>query len=316
MVRQIAPVEKRASSSKFVVASTAATAPLATSGVLLGQRDLGGASKQELTVSELMERSYSTIDENNRPRRVPVLKNGRWVTEELASAPKAKCQHVTASTPTRTGGSSSAHHLFELSFEGSVSLGISFKELDGSAPRVQQPPSGFRVLVGAVQPGSLASQQRLKAGVAVMSINGQSLRGQGRKDALRILGMAGKGKRTIAFLDFEGDNRQSCEQPHSPTPLHNSLTQERARPPAVPTLNASVSEGTIEVPPPVDTKSTAARLEALFGALTRVFSLPRRALSSTLCSTLCSTFCSPRLESLSPFPPAFLAPRLPPPSAG
>ena len=290
MVRQIAPLEKK-TSSKFVVVDSAANAPLATSGRLIGQRDLGGATKQEATVRELMERSHSIVDENNRPRRLPVLKNGRWVTE-FAGGTNMKGHHMLPSTLPKWEGSS-AHHLFELSFEGSVGLGISFKELDGSTPKEQQPPSGFHVLVGAVQPGSLAYQQRLNSGVAVMSINGQSLRGHGRKDVLRILGMAGKGKRTIAFLDFTGagDNRRSRNQPHSPTPPHNLLIHEQACGLVVPMFTTGVkqgawAEGMIEVPPPVDAKSTAARLEALFGALTHISTVSLTRLSAQPCESL------------------------------
>ena len=231
--------------------------------------------------------------EDGKPRRVPVLKNGKWVTE-LASEVQSRRQSIPASQsrslPGRSGGGGGSLHEFELTFEGSVGLGMSLKEHEGATSSGAVPPPGYRVLVGAVAPGSLASQQKLKPGVALIAINGQSLRGLGRKDALRILGMAGKGVRACRFCDFsgvgeapeQGSSGQAAQQSaHSGgapggAAFATGLVQEGGGAGAAGGSGGggggaaasapSGSDGVIEVPPPVDTRSTAARLEKLFGA--------------------------------------------------
>ena len=56
MVRQVAPVERKPSPPKFNTSSAAATAPLTTSGLLIGSRDLGGATRAEENIKEIIER--------------------------------------------------------------------------------------------------------------------------------------------------------------------------------------------------------------------------------------------------------------------
>ena len=324
MPRNVAPLPPPPRPKQFITDDTAAIAPLATSGRLLGPRDLGGATQPEQvrsfscavsTAVELSGRHCTRINpltclvcalpvdgattdrkgspnfEDGKPRRVPVLKNGKWVTE-LASEVQSRRPGIPASQsrslPGRGGGGGGSLHEFELTFEGSVGLGMSLKEHEGATSSGAVPPPGYRVLVGAVAPGSLASQQKLKPGVALIAINGQSLRGLGRKDALRILGMAGKGVRACRFCDFsgvgeapeQGSSGQAAQQSaHSGgapggAAFATGLVQEGGGAGAAGGSGGggggaaasapSGSDGVIEVPPPVDTRSTAARLEKLW----------------------------------------------------
>ena len=153
-------------------------------------------------------------DDDGGPRRLPVLRNGKWVVETSAEPTRAAPMSIVgrgAASSTAGGVAGGAVRAgsktpvrFELSFEGSVSLGMVLAELSDEASRAEpRPPENHRIIVTSVAPGSLAAQQKLKSGVALVSINGQSLAGKSRKEALRILGSAGKGKRTLAFCEYK-----------------------------------------------------------------------------------------------------------------
>ena len=248
---------------------------------------------QTQTVQELIAKSSSIDFNDDGPRMVPVLRNGVWV-KERATDSRAR-RHEAPSTLPRAAGGGGGSREFELAFEGSVGLGMNLMEVDPSkpsAPGTPLPPPGYRVIVASVAPGSLAAQQKLRPGVALLAINGQSLRGLGRRDALRLLGSAGKGRRTCEFADFAN----SGGGPDAAA--HEALAPLPPRPPegpGAPAFATGLAQGVggtapggtaagpsshlpppqaaayntnsiIEVPPPVDARSTAARLEALFGS--------------------------------------------------
>ena len=171
MGRQVVAPQPRAPPvKKLTHAATvpAAVAPLATSGLIVNNRDLGGASKSEISVKELIMRERGggdLLDDDGKRKKVPVLKNGRWVMEFPTQA-----RHHAEPSTLPASSSSAGQRTFELTFEGSASLGISLKDLDRSNGETRLPPPGYHVVVGAVQPGSLAAQQKLRPGVAVMQV--------------------------------------------------------------------------------------------------------------------------------------------------
>ena len=153
-------------------------------------------------------------------RLMPVLDGShRWVQEARSLTDKGRHENVPpsgyleslcrdsqghrswwpdTSSEIRLTHPAKAARRIDRSFEGSASLGIGLKVLGTGDPL---PEPGYRVLVGSVQPGSAAAQQGVKAGWAVLSVNGTSSKGMDRKDVLRMLGAAGKGKRVITFSD-------------------------------------------------------------------------------------------------------------------
>lgn len=141
----------------------AALAPLATSGGVIA-KDQGGRAAAELSVKERIAREVGSqlLDDDGKPKKVPVLKNGRWVME-FATA--AKTSHAPVAGAAAAQQQAVGQREFSLSFEGSSNVGISLRELDGrSDSGGALPPSGFRVLVGAVKPGSHAGQAKLRPG--------------------------------------------------------------------------------------------------------------------------------------------------------
>ena len=113
---------------------------------MIAGRDLlsGGKIKQEETVAELIARSYTTVDDDDRPRRVPRLINGRWVHQEIDAAATTR-RHAPPSTLPKSMGGGAGLREFEVSLEGSAQLGITLKELDGSSSGDAQPPSGYKI---------------------------------------------------------------------------------------------------------------------------------------------------------------------------
>ena len=192
MVRQVVVPEKKPSPAKYATEADKAIAPLATSGLLIGPRDLGGATKSEATVAELIAKDQvrddngNLIDEEGNLKKVPVLRNGKWVYEVAGggnAVRKFASPGVGGSLPV-AGRRSTAS--FELRFEGSASLGMTLVESDGRGDA--RPPSGYRVVVGSVNPGSAASKLHVKPGWAVLAVNGTTTVGMGRKEVLKLLG--------------------------------------------------------------------------------------------------------------------------------
>ena len=180
---------------------------------------------------------YMTGDDDGRPRKVPVLRNGKWVMEERLPAASSHGagggagggasggrgggaatggSHVSGSSSAGgwvgVGGNSGqggrsraglARRDFELSFAAGASLGLALRELSEEELRAEaRPPDGFKVVVSAVATGSAAAAKQLPKGVALLAINGQSLESKGRRDALRMLGAAGTVQRTLSFCQF------------------------------------------------------------------------------------------------------------------
>lgn len=95
-------------------ASWAASAPIATSGNLIGARDLGGATRERSVAEILAREKPPLVDDDGRPKRVPVLRDGRWVMELPTAAVRHDDAAVTSLAspgaaappsprPTRTG---------------------------------------------------------------------------------------------------------------------------------------------------------------------------------------------------------------------
>ena len=65
-----------------------------------------------------------------------------------------------------------------------------------------RPPAGYAIVVGYVQPGAKASELGLKLNMALISINGESMKGVSCKDAMRSLNASKRDERRLVFLEF------------------------------------------------------------------------------------------------------------------
>lgn len=81
-----------------------------------------------------------------------------------------------------------------------LSLGLALRELSNAElRRAPRPLVRYKVAISKVASWSLAAKQDLRPGVLLLRINGQSLEGKGRLEALRMLQGVGPGPRTLAF---------------------------------------------------------------------------------------------------------------------
>ena len=90
---------------------------------------------------------------------------------------------------------------FKMVFDGSQPLGLGLKQF-GKTSAGPMPPYGCTVIVGSVEPGSVAAHRDLRPGVAIVAINGQTIwTGQ---DAQRVLQATATTMREFTFVDFAG----------------------------------------------------------------------------------------------------------------
>ena len=274
MVRNVAPLPTATRRQHTEVATY--IAPLATSGAHVGNRDLSGAMKSEVSVSELIsrEREYDEkghlVDEEGKPKKIPVLRDGKWVLEVAGTS--AVRRHASPGA----GGARlvMASDPFDLTFQGSANIGINIKELgDEEASRSTTLPAGHRVVVASVQPGSAAAQQKVKAGFAVLSINGTSTKGLARKETQRLLAAAGSGRRVITFVNPDAVPSLTTKlAPTGPPPnrrpdaacVGNIIDARAADPPAQFSTERPRMKN-VEAPVLSDVRATRAKLEGLFG---------------------------------------------------
>eukprot|EP00900_Chrysochromulina_parva_P021389 jgi/Chrpa1/3884/Chrysochromulina_OHIO_Genome00012956-RA len=101
MVRQVYQQPSTKKAIAAVADACAAIAPLATSGLVIRGRDLGGMTKTEESVAdliakgELRDKEGNLVDEEGKPKKAPILRNGKWVYE-VAAAQRVR-KHANAS---------------------------------------------------------------------------------------------------------------------------------------------------------------------------------------------------------------------------